>query len=183
MLTLITGGARSGKSRYAQEQALAHDARPCYLATARHWDADFSQRIARHQSERRQGWDNQEIETAISNLQSASQAIVVDCITLWLTNLFSDLKGDAAQALAATKQELDLLFARQDKNWYLVSNEIGMGLHAESPAGRKFTDLQGFTNQYIAQQADRVILMVSGLPLVIKDETTTYTLPGGTSAT
>ena len=170
MLTLITGGTRSGKSRYAQGLALQLDQRPCYLATARHWDAEFSQRIARHQSERRQHWDNQEIEIALSSLQTDSEAVVVDCVTLWLTNLFTDTNSDAEASLAQAQQEIDLLAARKDKHWLLVSNEIGMGLHADTAIGRQFIDLQGFSNQYIAQRADRVLFMVSGLRLVVKDD-------------
>ena len=90
----------------------------------------------------------------------------MDCVTLWLSNLFSEAKGDVDESLRVAKQEIDRL--PSEKNWIIISNEIGMGLHAETEIGRKFTDLQGWVNQYIAGKADEVIFMVSGIPMKIK---------------
>ena len=163
-LIFITGGARSGKSRYGQQLALELSNSPVYVATARHWDDDFEQRIQRHRNERDERWTTVEEEKHISRLQFTGKVIVVDCVTLWLTNFFTD---DKDTCLSACKQEIDALDL--DNNIFIIiSNELGMGLHAETAIGRQFTDLQGFLNQYIAQKARKAVLMVSGIPLFIK---------------
>ena len=92
---------------------------------------------------------------------------MLDCVTLWLTNFYVDVKYDIEEALHQIKTEIDIL-AKQDATFIIISNELGMGLHADTESGRKFTDLQGWTNQYIAQKADHAVFMVSGLPLVLK---------------
>lgn len=166
-LIFITGGARSGKSRYAQELALQLSHSPVYVATARHWDADFEKRIQRHQQDRDERWTSVEEEKYISKLPLSKKVVVVDCVTLWLTNFFVDNKNDIDSCLADCKKEMDEL-AKKDNTYIIISNEIGMGVHAETEIGRKFTDLQGWINQYIAQKATRVVLMVSGIPVVIK---------------
>ena len=94
--------------------------------------------------------------------------VVIDCVTLWLTNFFSLYKYDVAQSLQAIKEEIDAL-KKTGATFFIISNEIGMGVHAETEIGRKFTDLQGWANQYIAQQADKVVLMVSGIAVNIKN--------------
>jgi adenosylcobinamide kinase / adenosylcobinamide-phosphate guanylyltransferase len=166
-IIFITGGARSGKSRYAQELALQLSSQPVYAATARHWDDEFETRIQRHQQERDSRWTSIEEEKHISQLPLSGRVIVIDCITLWLTNFFVDLKNDVDACLADCKKEIDQL--QQTNNTYIIiSNEIGMGVHAETAIGRKFTDLQGWMNQYIAQKAGKVIFMVSGIPMTIK---------------
>jgi adenosylcobinamide kinase / adenosylcobinamide-phosphate guanylyltransferase len=167
VLTFITGGARSGKSRYAQTLALQMSQEPVYVATARHWDADFEKRIQRHQSERDERWTSIEQEKYISQLSLTNKVVVVDCITLWLTNFFVDTKNDIDVCLQQCKQEVDAWKNMQAK-LIIISNEIGMGMHADTEIGRKFTDLQGWMNQYIAEKADQVIFMVSGIPLVVK---------------
>jgi adenosylcobinamide kinase/adenosylcobinamide-phosphate guanylyltransferase len=93
--------------------------------------------------------------------------VVVDCITLWLTNFFVDTKNDIDACLEACKQEVDA-WTTMNTHFIIISNEIGMGMHADTEIGRKFTDLQGWMNQYIAHKAGKVIFMVSGLPLVVK---------------
>jgi len=163
----ITGGQRSGKSSYAQNLALELTDAPVYLATSRVWDDDHKKRIERHQADRDERWINIEEEKYISQLDLHQKVVVMDCVTLWLTNFFSDNNYAVDQSLAAAKAEFDRLIT-QDFTLIIISNEIGMGLHAESEAGRKFTDLQGWTNQYIAQQAQHAILMVSGIPVKIK---------------
>lgn len=163
----ITGGARSGKSRYAQELALQLSASPVYVATARHWDGDFQDRIRRHRQERDGRWSSIEEEKQISRLDLQGKVAVIDCVTLWITNFFIDLKNDIDACLDACKKEIDEL-CRQDAVLIIISNELGMGVHAETEIGRKFTDLQGWINQYIAAKADKVLLMVSGIPLTVK---------------
>ncbi|WP_431212279.1 bifunctional adenosylcobinamide kinase/adenosylcobinamide-phosphate guanylyltransferase [Puia sp. P3] len=92
---------------------------------------------------------------------------MIDCVTLWITNFFADSRYDVEASLEACQQEFDALM-RQDTDLIIISNEIGMGLHAPNEAGRKFTDLHGWINQYIAARANRVIFMISGIPLIVK---------------
>lgn len=167
-IIFITGGARSGKSRYAQQLALQLSDCPVYVATARKWDDDFQQRIRRHQSERDERWTSVEEEKYISRLALEGKVVVIDCVTLWLTNFFVDTKNDIDASLDACKKEIDAI-SNQDAVFIIISNEIGMGVHADSEIGRKFTDLQGWMNQYIAGKAGKVILMVSGIPVTIKN--------------
>lgn len=166
-MIFITGGARSGKSRYAQELALQQSSRPVYVATARKWDDEFRQRVRRHQQERDERWTSIEEEKHIGRLPLEGKVVVIDCVTLWLTNFFVDLRQDIDACLEACHREVEEL-ARQDAVFIIISNEIGMGLHADTESGRQFTDLQGWMNQYIAARADTVIFMVSGLPMTIK---------------
>jgi adenosylcobinamide kinase/adenosylcobinamide-phosphate guanylyltransferase len=167
-IIFITGGARSGKSRYAQELALQLSANPVYVATARRWDGDFQERILRHQQDRDGRWSSIEEEKHISRLELQGRVAVIDCVTLWITNFFIDTGNDIEASLDACKKEIDEL-CRQDAVLIIISNEIGMGVHAETEIGRKFTDLQGWMNQYIAAKAGKVLLMVSGIPLTIKN--------------
>jgi adenosylcobinamide kinase/adenosylcobinamide-phosphate guanylyltransferase len=166
-LIFITGGARSGKSRYAQQLALEHSAQPVYVATARLWDEDFRERVARHRKDRDERWTLLEEEKFLSRLPLEGRTAVIDCVTLWITNYFADLRYDIDACLAACCQEIDALLKR-DADLIVISNEIGMGMHADTAAGRKFTDLQGWVNQYLAARADNVILMISGIPLTVK---------------
>ena len=167
MIYYISGGARSGKSAYAQELALSLSENPIYLATARNWDANFDQRIKRHQSDRDERWENIEEEKYPAKLNLINRVVVLDCVTLWLTNFYVDTKYDIEESLNQIKQAFDEMI-ETEATFIIISNEIGMGLHADTESGRKFTDLQGWTNQYIAKKADKAIFMVSGLALVLK---------------
>jgi len=167
MIHYITGGTRSGKSSYAQKLALSLSNNPVYLATSRKWDVDFEERIKRHQLDRDERWQNIEEEKYPSNLELEGKVIVLDCVTLWLTNFFTDTKYSVDETLKLIKLEFDKL-AMIDATWIIISNEIGMGMHADTEIGRKFADLQGWINQHIAQSADKVVFMVSGLPLNLK---------------
>lgn len=166
-IILITGGSRSGKSSYAEQLALELSDRPVYLATARIWDAEFRERVRRHQERRGPQWTNIEEEKQLSRHALAGRVVLVDCLTLWCTNFFFDLQSDVDRALAEAKAELDR-FTAQDATFILVTNEIGMGGTSDNELQRKFTDLQGWMNQYVAARADEVILMVSGIPVKIK---------------
>lgn len=166
-IRLITGGARSGKSSYAQQVALSLTPHPVYLATARIWDEEFHQRILRHQADRGTEWTNIEEEKELSRHTVEGRVVLIDCVTLWCTNFFFDLEADTDKALAAIKAEFDR-FTAQDATFIFVTNEIGMGGTSENEVQRKFTDMQGWMNQYIARQADRVTLMVSGIPVAVK---------------
>ena len=114
-------------------------------------------------------WTNIEEEKELSRHALSGRTILIDCITLWCTNFFFDLKADTDQALTAAKKEFDR-FTSQDATFIFVTNEIGMGGTSENEIQRKFTDMQGWMNQYIASQADEVILMVSGIPVKIKED-------------
>lgn len=164
---LITGGERSGKSTYAESEALRLSESPVYLATARIWDEEFRQRILRHQERRGPEWTNIEEDIRPSKHDFTGRVVLIDCITLWATNYFFDMQQDVDQALEALKKEFDTL-VQQDATFIFVTNELGMGGMSESRTQRLFTQLQGWMNQYVAARADRVTLMVSGLPLTVK---------------
>jgi adenosylcobinamide kinase / adenosylcobinamide-phosphate guanylyltransferase len=168
MMYLITGGERSGKSSYAENLAKSLAEQPLYVATARKWDANFQERIDRHQKDRDERWVNIEKEKFLSEIDFSGKVAVVDCVTLWLTNFFVDTKNDVPLSLEQAKAEIDALVEQENATIIIVTNEIGMGLHAETAVGRKFTELQGWMNQYIASKADNVVLMVSGIPVEIK---------------
>ena len=164
---LITGGERSGKSTYAEREALRLSESPVYLATARIWDEEFRQRILRHQERRGPEWTNIEEDIRPSKHDFTGRVVLIDCITLWATNYFFDMQQDIDQALEALKKEFDTL-VQQDATFIFVTNELGMGGMSESHTQRLFTQLQGWMNQHVAARADRVTLMVSGLPLTVK---------------
>lgn len=166
-LTFITGGVRSGKSSHAQQLAEQLSTQPIYLATARVWDADFAERIQKHQSDRGENWTNIEEEVELSKNDFQGKIVLLDCITLWLTNIFHDHEYQLEPSLEAAKTEWNKLM-QQDAHFIVVSNELGMGVHPEYESARKFADLQGWMNQYIAKQASEVILMVSGIAVKIK---------------
>lgn len=166
-ITLITGGQRSGKSRYAQQLALEHSGDPVYLATSRVWDEEHRARIRRHQADRGPEWTTVEEEKELSRHDFTGRTVVVDCVTLWCTNFFFDLDSDVDRALEALKAEFGRLTAQQ-ADFIFVTNEVGLGGTSENPLQRRFNDLQGWMNQYIAARADRVLLMVAGIPLPVK---------------
>ncbi|MBF4492684.1 bifunctional adenosylcobinamide kinase/adenosylcobinamide-phosphate guanylyltransferase [Flavobacterium sp. MR2016-29] len=168
MFYLITGGERSGKSSYAQNLALQLSDSPIYVATARKWDQDFQNRIDRHQSERDERWTNIEKEKYLSEIDFSGKVVLIDCVTLWLTNFFIDTKNDVNLSLEEAKKEFLLIANQENATFIIVTNEIGMGVHAETHIGRKFVELQGWMNQFLASNADEVVLMVSGIPVKIK---------------
>lgn len=167
MIYYITGGERSGKSSYAQQLAESLSDAPYYLATSRIWDEDFKKRVDRHVSDRDERWTTIEEEKLISSKVSEEMTVVIDCVTLWLTNFFVDTEYDIEKALKLAKDEIKIL-SQINATIIIISNEIGMGLHATTESGRKFTELQGWVNQYIAKKADKAVFMVSGLPLTLK---------------
>ena len=177
-IILITGGQRSGKSSKAEELALQLSDNPVYLATAHIWDEEFRERVRRHQERRGPQWTNIEEEIHLSRHDLTGRVVVIDCVTLWLTNFISrtpdlnpapvdegNLNVDAA--LVAAKTEFNK-FTQPDATYIFVTNEIGSGGVSDNALQRRFTDLQGWMNQYIAQNADEVILMVSGIAFKVK---------------
>ncbi len=178
-IILITGGQRSGKSRHAEELALSLSARPVYVATAHVWDEEFRQRVLLHQQRRGPQWTNIEEECRLGQLDLTGRVAVVDCVTLWLTNLFyvqgggtgadGDALPDVEQVLSRAKDEF-CRFTAHEATYIFVTNELGSGGVSTNALQRRFTDLQGWMNQYIASQADEVVLMVSGIAVKIKGE-------------
>jgi adenosyl cobinamide kinase/adenosyl cobinamide phosphate guanylyltransferase len=162
---LVLGGARSGKSRYA-EHLLTHHAAPwIYIATAQALDDEMRIRIAEHQARRGQGWHTIEapIDLVDALDQDAARPALVDCLTLWLTNLM--LGGHHIPAATAA---LEAALARRRKSTILVSNEVGFGIVPETPLGRSFRDEAGRLNQRMAALAGHVVFMIAGLPLSLK---------------
>ena len=159
-IILITGGQRSGKSTKAEELALSLSDNPVYLATAHIWDDEFRERVRKHQERRGPQWTNIEEEINISNHDVTGRVVVIDCI-------FYQSDSNVDKSLETAKKEFDA-FTKYDATFIFVTNEIGLGGVSTNQLQRKFTDLQGWMNQYVAQAADEVILMVSGIPVKIK---------------
>ena len=164
---LITGGQRSGKSSKAEELALSLSANPVYVATAHIWDEEFRERVRRHQERRGPQWTNIEEELHLSRHNLTGRVAVIDCVTLWLTNFFFVNDSDVDKSLELAKAEFDA-FTAHDATYIFVTNEIGCGGVSDNAVQRRFTDLQGWMNQYIAQKSDEVILMISGIPFKVK---------------
>ena len=169
-IILITGGQRSGKSRQAEELALSLSEHPVYVATAHIWDEEFRERVRKHQQRRGPQWTNIEEEKYLSRHDLTGRVAVIDCVTLWLTNWITpplEETGSIEVILDMVKAEFDR-FTAPDATYIFVTNEIGSGGVSENALQRRFTDLEGWINQYIASKADEVILMVSGIAVKIK---------------
>ena len=166
----VLGGARSGKSRFAVDSR-RHAGRVTFLATAQAHDADMAARIARHRAERPAHWRTlEEPCDLVSCLRACgveTDAVIVDCLTLWVSNLM--LRGDADEWIVKEAEDLAALLSQCVADVTLVSNEVGEGVHPPTAAGRRFRDLLGMVNQRVAAAADRVVLMVAGLPLTVKE--------------
>lgn len=186
-IILITGGQRSGKSSYAERLALSLAPNPVYIATARVWDDEFRERVRRHQERRGPQWTNIEEERELSRHDVTGRVVLIDCCTLWATNYFydsacendtfrdendtfsngNDTFIDVNATLSTLKAEFDR-FTSQDATFIFVTNEIGLGGTSTNAVQRRFTDLLGWLNQYIASKADEVVMMISGLNIKIK---------------
>lgn len=165
-LTLVLGGARSGKSGFAQRQAESQAGRLVMIATGQAFDEEMRQRIALHRAERGAAWHTVEapvdLRGALAGLQPGDVA-VVDCLTLWLSNLMRgerDLDAEGGTLVAAVR-------ALQNPVW-LVSNEVGFGIVPENAMARRFRDAAGRLHQQLAAVVDHVVLVVAGLPMTLK---------------
>ena len=169
---LVLGGARSGKSRYAVEQAAQSGHRVAFLATARALDGDMAARIARHRADRPARFttleEPQDVLAACRRAATAHGLILVDCATVWVANLME--RGDDDAAVLASADGLAKLQRARVVSLLIVSNEVGEGVHPSTALGRRYRDLLGSVNQRLAAAADRVTLMVAGLPMIVKDE-------------
>jgi len=174
-LTLILGGARSGKSFLAEQVGLESGQPVLFIATATAGDAEMAERIRIHQTSRPSAWQTLELPLEIGKNLSAPlpQVVIVDCITLLVTNVLLSLPENTpyAQVMLAVQLEIDALIdaqARFGGQWLLVSNEVGLGLVPPYPLGRVYRDALGWANQKLARAASRVIFMIAGIPTVIK---------------
>jgi len=164
-LTLVLGGARSGKSRYAESLVMALPSPWLYVATAEARDSEMAERVAVHQGRRGPSWTTVAAPRDIAGALAANATTpaLVDCLTLWLSNvLLADADVDAEI------EHLDGALAHAAAPIVLVANEVGSGIVPDNALGRRFRDLQGLLNQRIAARADRVVLVVAGLPLTLK---------------
>lgn len=176
-LSLILGGARSGKSSYAQTFAEATGKSVTFIATAQALDEEMSARIQKHRAGRPVSWETLEIplEIAAHVQQVKSDVVILDCITLLVNNLLmqfvKDDLVDEAPFMQAVQKEINELLAKiseQKQTWMIISNEVGLGLVPPYQMGRVYRDGLGWANQRLAREADKVIFMVAGIPTVIK---------------
>ncbi len=170
MKMLVIGGVRSGKSRYAREISESLARERIFIATAIPHDPDMNARIERHRSERRDGWTTIEEPVKIAHLLGSGPVVLVDCLTLWLTNLMMD-RSDQTQHSLDSYPEFDELAAcvtATTGHLVMVINDVGGGVHAMTPLGRRFQDLSGFLAQHMASVCDRVVLMCAGIPMQVK---------------
>ncbi|MDO9289139.1 MAG: bifunctional adenosylcobinamide kinase/adenosylcobinamide-phosphate guanylyltransferase [Thermodesulfovibrionales bacterium] len=167
MITFIIGGARSGKSSFAVSEALKLKGRKAYIASAEALDGEMKERIKKHKKDRGDGWDTYEepirISEVLKKIEGQYSVILLDCLTLWLSNLMMNEKN--------IEQEIEnfihSLFTVHC-SLFIVSNEVGMGIVPENEMARRFRDMAGMLNQRVAEIADEVYLVVSGIPVKIK---------------
>jgi adenosylcobinamide kinase/adenosylcobinamide-phosphate guanylyltransferase len=181
-LSLLLGGARSGKSTYAQSLAAQHGGRVLYVATAQASDGEMADRIAAHRAGRPSGWDTLEAPLQVGDAIRAAAlpvnlggpaVILLDCLTLLASNVLLPLPEPittqaAETALMAEVEALLAAYAAGSADWIVISNEVGLGLVPPYPLGRVYRDALGRANQRLAAAADHVLFMVAGLPLVVK---------------
>ena len=165
-LTFLLGGARSGKSAHAEKLATVMPAPWTYIATAQAYDDEMAERIALHRGRRGEGWSTVDAPLDLAQALCAvpdDRPVLVDCLTLWLSNHML-----AEHSLDAVSSELENVLAAPRGPWFVVSNEVGLGIVPDNALGRRFRDAQGRLNQRVAAQATRVFFMVAGLPMQVK---------------
>lgn len=170
-IVYITGGSRSGKSAFAQQQAEQHEGKLLYVATAEVRDAEMATRVEKHQQVRGKRWQSLEEPVALANKIPAAatdvSAVMIDCLTLWLSNLLEKF-GENEDEIRQEAEELLAALATIEATIYIVSNEVGSGIVPENRLARSFRDLAGLLNQQVAAAADEAWMVVSGLPLRLK---------------
>jgi len=166
----ITGGARSGKSSFAENLAKDFAGKRAYIATAQALDAEMAAKIEKHRKDRGPAWDTYEEPLAVAELlrklSSRYEVVLLDCLTLWLSNVMAHTGGD--DAVTARSGELVAAIKDFGGSCIVVSNEVGLGIVPDNPLARKFRDFAGLLNQKIAQAADEVYFTASGIPVKIK---------------
>ena len=165
-LTFVLGGARSGKSRHAEELVAAHPAPWTYVATAQALDAEMTGRIAHHRARRDERWRTLDAPLDLRETLEAipeGNPVLVDCLTLWLTNVMLAERDIEAESLRLAET-----LSRPRGPWVAVANEVGLGIVPDNALARRFRDAAGRLNQMVAAEAGRVLFMVAGLPMVVK---------------
>jgi adenosylcobinamide kinase/adenosylcobinamide-phosphate guanylyltransferase len=171
-ITFVIGGARSGKSSFVLNEVSEMKGSKAYIATAEALDDEMKDRIQQHKGDRGQEWSNYEepinIAELISKIKNKYEIVVLDCLTLWLSNVMhkSDKPEDSINLFIQTLKNLD----DTGLSLYIVSNEVGMGIVPENPLAREFRDLTGFLNQKVAEVADEVYMVTAGIPIKIKSQ-------------
>ncbi len=169
---LVLGGVRAGKSAFAVARAQAIGGRVVFVATAEAGDSEMATRIARHRATRPPAWRTVEVPlalpSALTALQAEADVVLVDCLNLWVANLLQKRPELSDRDLEREAAELAAVMARPGCSLILVSNEVGSGVHPETPLGRRFRDALGLLNQAVARAADEVVLLVAGCPVVVK---------------
>ncbi|MDE5793831.1 MAG: bifunctional adenosylcobinamide kinase/adenosylcobinamide-phosphate guanylyltransferase [Muribaculaceae bacterium] len=165
---MVTGGQRSGKSVFAENLALQLSEHPTYLATARVLDKEMENRVAIHKERRKDVWRNIEAPLYADVISfEEKEVVLIDCLTLWATNWFFEKNEDVNGAALALKEQIESLH-KKDATFIIVTNEVGLGGVSANSMQRKFADLQGDVNQYVASIAEEVYLTISGIPVKIK---------------
>ncbi len=165
---MVTGGQRSGKSVFAEKLALKLSEHPTYLATARVMDKEMETRVAIHKERRKDAWRNLEAPLYADEISfEEKEVVLIDCLTLWATNWFFEKNEDIKDAVSALKKQIESLLLK-DTTFIIVTNEVGLGGVSANSMQRKFADLQGEINQYVASIAREVYLTISGIPVKIK---------------
>jgi adenosylcobinamide kinase/adenosylcobinamide-phosphate guanylyltransferase len=176
-LTLILGGARSGKSTFAEKLAARHGGRVVYIATAQPLDEEMQTRIAAHRQKRPDSWQTLEIPAQVGQTLAErppqAEVVLLDCLTLLVANRLLEASPDVDQpdeqaAAIRVQQEINRLLAAiqaSPAHWIVVSNEVGLGLVPPYPLGRIYRDLLGWANQQLARQAEQVVFMIAGMPM------------------
>lgn len=169
-VTFVLGGVRSGKSRFAQRVA-SRFSKVVFIATAKPTDAEMRMRIERHRQNRPPQWETREVpldlDAAISELGETDQLAIVDCLTVYLANVMGEARG-VDEVIEGYLNRLCSTLTQTKSSVILVSNEVGSGVHPPTELGRRYCDFLGELNQRVAASADKVVLMVAGVPLVIK---------------
>jgi adenosylcobinamide kinase / adenosylcobinamide-phosphate guanylyltransferase len=168
VVSLVLGGARSGKSRFAEQLLAGHAGRRVYLATAEPGDAEMRLRIREHQQRRGEGWCTVEapLDIGLAIAAANGEAVLVDCLTLWLSNLMA-----AGRNVETATRDLGDCLERVAGPVVFVSNEVGLGIVPDNALAREFRDRAGRLNQALAARANRVFFLAAGLPLTLKDQT------------
>lgn len=171
-LIFITGGCRSGKSRFALDYANQHFSKKLYLATCEVLDEEMARRVEIHKEMRGKEWltieEPIEVVQKVVEYGNEVEVILIDCITLWISNLLIKWKSD--ERIMAEVEKLTQTFKKNSSSFIIVSNEVGMGIVPAEPLSRRFRDLAGWTNQKISHSVDKVVFMVSGIPIFLKGD-------------
>jgi len=169
----ILGGAKSGKSSFALNVCNSLNKKRIFLATAQALDQEMEERIRRHQVERGSGWrtieESLKVAETIGSMDSKDTVILLDCLTLWLNNLYME-HGEDQEAIDKAIEKLARQLADIRGAVVVVSNEVGMGIVPDNQLSRRYRDMAGYTNQRIAHLAGKVVVVLAGIPLVLKDE-------------